>query len=233
MNGLRALFIDIETTGLRSDDRIVSLGAISADLGQMMLGEFDIEYCYLIFDPGKRSHPKAEAVHGFDDWLLRHQRYFHEEIETIVHQFSNTDILVGHNLNFDLGFLSRQLEECGYLIGQKKTFCTMVEYRDQFEHCKAGLQFAARRFGLKRTSKAHSAIEDAWLAMGVFAGLQGWPFPKAIPTEIRMMPANLIQPLPRPCAKLPARKPFKASLPPTQRRAIASIDNDARDPIIL
>lgn len=226
MNGPMALFFDVETTGLKADDRIVSLGAILVDLSQMRLGEFDIKYCHLIFDPGKRSHPAAEEAHGYDDWLLRHQRYFHEELASVSGLFTAAEMVVGHNLRFDLEFARRQLGECGYVIGNKDFRCTMMEYRDQFERGKSGLQFAARRFGLKRKSKVHSALEDAWLAMGVFAGLYGYPFPRTTPEGLLTAPGNLISPPPRPGVKLPPRRPFSTSLPPLYREMMTAVERE-------
>jgi len=61
------LFVDIETTGLHGVDRIVSLGAIRLPTFEMLTGILQFDQIHLIFDPGRKSHPKAEEVHGYDD----------------------------------------------------------------------------------------------------------------------------------------------------------------------
>src|SRR5258707_14301038 len=66
------IFFDVETTGLNSNDRVVTLAAVTL-LNTNLLPSASLEYLYLIFDPGRKSHPGAEAIHGYSDWILRHQ----------------------------------------------------------------------------------------------------------------------------------------------------------------
>ena len=60
------VFVDVETTGLHSIDKVVSLGAIWLPIHALIEGSFNISYLHLIFDPGRKSHPKAEEVHGHE-----------------------------------------------------------------------------------------------------------------------------------------------------------------------
>ena len=71
------LFLDVETTGLHSDDRVVPLAMLLLERDESEGSEMKFSILHLVFDPGRRSHPRAEAVHGYDDWTWRHQNAFH------------------------------------------------------------------------------------------------------------------------------------------------------------
>jgi hypothetical protein len=66
-------FCDVETTGLGHHDRIVSFGGIGMISSRLTKGRPDLEYLYLVFDPGMRNHRNAEQIHGFSDSALRLQ----------------------------------------------------------------------------------------------------------------------------------------------------------------
>jgi hypothetical protein len=102
----RVIFLDVETTGLSEEDRVVSFGAIGLSLAPFITGTFHAEICHLIFDPGRRSHPKAEETHGFDDWTLRHQEPFAEYAEKLREFISSANLIVAHNAEFDLSFMA-------------------------------------------------------------------------------------------------------------------------------
>ena len=54
----RVLFVDVETTGLHSRDRVVSLGMFELDMVALRTGTFSAAGTYLVFDPGRKSHPR-------------------------------------------------------------------------------------------------------------------------------------------------------------------------------
>ena len=55
--------LDTETTGLTKDDRLITLGAVSLEDGELVAQRT----LYLIFDPMTKSNPFAQRVHGFDE----------------------------------------------------------------------------------------------------------------------------------------------------------------------
>ena len=66
-------FFDVETTGVSDKDRIVTFAGVKLlDTATLSTGSLQMAYIYLIFDPGRKSHPSAEAIHGYSDWALRH-----------------------------------------------------------------------------------------------------------------------------------------------------------------
>ena len=60
-------FCDVETTGVGNHDRIVSFGGIGMFSRTLAKGGPDLEYLYLVFDPGRENHHGAEQIHGFSD----------------------------------------------------------------------------------------------------------------------------------------------------------------------
>jgi hypothetical protein len=61
-----AVFCDVETTGLGNHDRIVSFGAIGMISRKQAKERPDLEYLYLVFDPGAGQHgfPHADFADG-------------------------------------------------------------------------------------------------------------------------------------------------------------------------
>jgi DNA polymerase III epsilon subunit-like protein len=70
------VFCDVETTGLRRDDRMVSFGAIGMISRDLPKGRRPLAYLYLVFDPGTANRLGAEQIHGFSDSALRLQEPF-------------------------------------------------------------------------------------------------------------------------------------------------------------
>jgi DNA polymerase-3 subunit epsilon len=166
--------VDIETTGIHSNDRIVSLGAIWLSTATLAENSFPVSYIHLIFDPLRKSHPEAERVHGYDDWILRHQEPFWEYAKAIRRFLYSGQLIISHNAEFDLGFINREMEIAGEAARIKRpTFCTMLESRRRYGS-PANLTAACERIGLRREGRLHGALEDAWLAMMVYLHLEGY-----------------------------------------------------------
>ncbi len=210
----RMVFVDVETTGLYSSDRVVSLGVVELDGAALRRGRLDAELMHLIFDPGKKSHPQAEAVHGYDDWLLRHQESFGEYAELLRPRFERADIIVAHNASFDERFIRQEFDGAGIVLNAPAFHCTMQQYR-RSHNGRAGLDAVLGRMGLSRQGSRHGALEDAWLSMCVYLWLAGVDHP-GLKEEALTKPINLRDPPPHPGSPLPRRsKKAKAVKPKT------------------
>ena len=55
------LFVDVETTGLTYDDRVITLGLVELDVEALRDGADAIRTGHLIFNPGRPSNPFAAA----------------------------------------------------------------------------------------------------------------------------------------------------------------------------
>ena len=161
----RYVVIDCETTGLSpiAGDRVVSLAAIEL-VGSVPSGKG----VSLLFNPGRKSHPRALQVHGLQDHVLRHQRPF-SEYATQIADFVSGATLVGHNIEFDIGFLNCEFALCGFPTLHNKTICTMEYYR-RLNAGRASLDAAATRFAIDIGARAkhHGAFVDANITSQLF-----------------------------------------------------------------
>lgn len=208
---LSIVAVDVETTGLGSDDRIVTLGAWRMNTADLNKDALKVEWLHIIADPGKKSHPRAEQVHGYSDWILRHQQPFHQHAQVVKQFLSGGEIIVAHNASFDLGFISREYRAIGEPELICRRFCTMNAYRRSGLPGRASLNAICQQIGLKRIEKTHGALEDAWLALMVYLWLHQTdprhikPFHSVLDLGVSTKPTNFIEPPPLPNGILPQR----------------------------
>jgi DNA polymerase III subunit epsilon len=208
----RVLFVDVETTGLNDDDRVVSFAGILLTTAALAVGEFHMKVCHLVFDPGRKSHRKAEDLHGYDDWTLRHQDFFVELVDVVVELIAGADLVVAHNASFDRKFIDRELVAVRRPCIAKPFYCTMEAHRAKHLMGSSSLDTVAADYGFSRAGLRHGALEDAWLAMMIYLGQQGCPrkFPfERLPDHL---PRNLRPAPQRPEGRLPRRKRRHAPL---------------------
>jgi DNA polymerase-3 subunit epsilon len=191
-------FVDVETTGLYERNRVVSFAAIKVITGAAPEGG-SVECLYLVFDPEQDSHPKAQEVHGFDDWDLMHQEKFAARAGEIVEFLEGASLLVSHNAEFDFGFLAREFDRCGLPPLPQRKFCTMEAFRGAHPGQPGNLGNAAALAGGRRLGSRHNALEDAGLAMQVFFWLHGRSVALSLGSVIQR-PANLRLAPPKPSA---------------------------------
>lgn len=196
---------DVETTGLRGDDRVVSLGA-----WRIANGGDDVKLLHLIFDPGCASHPRAAAVHGYSDWTLRHQPKFADHASEIDDFFAGARVAIAHNASFDVGFMSREFAAVGREFPVRDIRCTMTDYRRSGAPGRASLAAICESIGIRREGQRHGALEDAWLAFAVASWLDGASV-VGVPQGLGgARPFNFIEPPPPPQGSLP-RPPRSAA----------------------
>jgi hypothetical protein len=90
-------FCDVETTGVGNHDRIVSFGGIGMISRDLAKGRPDLEYLYLVFDPGTANRRAAEQIHGFSDSALRLQDPFAVHAADIWRFLASYELFVAHN----------------------------------------------------------------------------------------------------------------------------------------
>jgi DNA polymerase-3 subunit epsilon len=187
----KLLFVDVETTGLTYDDRVITLGYVELDLAA--LGTTAAAATgHLIFNPGRPSNPFAAAVHGYDDWTLKYQPDFSAHADALLAPFERADSVIAHNAAFDERFMRTEFSLCGHTLAPARFACTMRAYRAK--HARpAGLDKVLDHMGLKSRGKQHGALEDAWLCMRVWLWLNGLPAPDI--TEATLIPpSNWVEP---------------------------------------
>jgi DNA polymerase-3 subunit epsilon len=177
-------------------------------------GNFTLSVIHVVCDPGKKSHPRAASVHGFSDWVLRHQDPFSKYAGEIELLLDKADLIVAHNANFDMNFINRELVAVGRRPSAKPIYCTMEGHRN-LDRGGSSLTALASQIGLSRRGTDHGALEDAWLAMMIYLDQHGCSctFPlESLPSDI----FNLKACPPQPDGPLPRRK---------RKRTTASVES--------
>lgn len=121
-----ALFFDTETTGFKHGDfvpEIVQIGAVLQDtVSRRVLGELNI------IVTAKNPIPQVVSdIHGITDEL---SAAFGIESSVAEHLFSQlvirADVLVAHNIQFDLGIIKGAWPLADVEMSVKKRYCTML-----------------------------------------------------------------------------------------------------------
>lgn len=215
-NAKRVVAIDVETTGFGPYARMVSFGAIVCEKEPI-----DAETRYLVFDPGRDCDPDAIRIHGFDDWTLRHQEVFSAHAVALRELLLGAGLVVAHNADFDLDMLRREFKRAGLDPVAPKTFCTMMVARARWPDAPSSLDACLERTGVgSRQAKRHGAVEDAYLALGLFMFLSGRGGEHRLGVPSR--PTNLKETPPRPEGILPRRTPKRRKLTREQGSAPAN-----------
>ena len=103
--------VDVETTGLNPHvDRVVEVACL-----RVRGGVVEERFSTLI-DPGKPISPAASAIHGIYDRDVAGAPALDEVTPTLV-RLARDAIVVGHNVRFDLGFLT--------CLTQMRSLCTL------------------------------------------------------------------------------------------------------------
>ncbi|MDB5523146.1 MAG: polymerase subunit epsilon [Rhizobium sp.] len=200
----KLLFVDVETTGLTYDDRVITLGYVELDLEALRDGESAASTGHMIFNPGRASNPFAAAVHGYDDWTLRYQPDFSTHADEVLQPFERSELVIAHNAAFDERFLRTEFTLCGHTLAPSRFNCTMRAYKTK--HARpGGLDKVLDHMGLKGRGKQHGALEDAWLCMKVWLWLNDLPAPE-MPHDLLVPPSNWVEPEMKPLRN--ARKVF-------------------------
>jgi DNA polymerase III subunit epsilon len=183
-------FCDVETTGLGNHDRIVSFGGIGMISRDLAKGGADLEYLYLVFDPGTANYRNAEQIHGFSDSALRLQDRFAVHSTDIWRFLTSYELLVAHNAAFDLRFINREMRLSGLPALTRPVYCTMKGYRALHLGGGASLSAVCHHIKLARSGGLHDAIEDAWLAMQIYLWLHGCPLQRRLRGSLPRTPSN-------------------------------------------
>jgi DNA polymerase-3 subunit epsilon len=168
-------------------------------------------HVHYIFDPGFKGSIDAEKVHGYDDWLLRHQDPFAVHADQIAELLASADLICAHNMDFDWSFIERAFGDLGRAAPSRPLFCTMEAARRSQRFHRASLRHVAGALG-HRQPAVHSALHDAFLCMIVYLDLEmGLRWHEPIAGQ-EAPPGNLRSAPPRP-EVLPRRKPRKRVIP--------------------
>lgn len=100
--------IDVETTGLAPKScEIIEIG-----MARVRNGEIVSQYQALI-KPHIPVNPFITQLTGINNEMLKNAPYFYEIHEEIM-EFLGNDVILGHNVRFDIGFINARINLLGY-----------------------------------------------------------------------------------------------------------------------
>lgn len=129
---MKLLFFDTETTDLKPGN-ICQLSYIIVDTSTKPQSTVGKNFFFTV----EEMSESAQAVHGFSLeklYELSDGLYFEDIFQEFVDDFINCDVVIGHNVQFDIKFMKSELEFLGVDFNPKHVFCTMAYYK---EICKA------------------------------------------------------------------------------------------------
>jgi DNA polymerase-3 subunit epsilon len=113
------LYFDTETTGLRPG-QICQLTYIMQDGFGSVAKNF--------FFSVESVDYSAFLVHGFSVqklYALSNGKVFSDFITEIAQDFANADLIIAHNIDFDLSFMRAEFERAGVQFKYKNSLCSM------------------------------------------------------------------------------------------------------------
>lgn len=158
--------VDIETTGLGRDARIIELGAVRVRHGRRVAS-----YSQLI-NPGMPIPAKVTQITGITDKDVRHQPTIDKALPRF-YAFCGGDTWVGHNIRrFDIPVIAREAERVGAGMPDVSFYDTMEVSQTLLPQLdRHRVVDLIRYFGIAKTER-HRAADDAAQTAQIFECLK-------------------------------------------------------------
>lgn len=151
------IFLDTETTGLESGDKIISIALISEEHDELIIKSD-------LINEGKKIPPKASSINHITNEMIKEKPTLRESETFKFLELNNLydTILISHNVSFDLAMLS---SNCGF-SWQGKIIDTLRCSKHLMPECEEfSLQFLRYELKLYKDEKEnitpHEALSDA------------------------------------------------------------------------
>lgn len=156
---------DVETTGLdpTKGHRIIEIAGLRIEDGMVD----ETKTFVSLVNPEREIPWEAKQVNKISDDDVRTAPGIEEVLPKFL-EFAQGTILVAHNANFDMGFLTCEKEMCWGYIDLPECLCTMrlsrTLFANEFGH---SLDAVARRLNLTLPQARHRALPDVILTAHV------------------------------------------------------------------
>lgn len=108
----KALFLDVETTGLGSRDKVIQIAYILTDLDLNVI-ESGNEYLYTSY-PISEEALRVHKINKMKLEILSKKKKFKDKYNKLKHLFEDKDItLIAHNAHLDLRQINQELQRLG------------------------------------------------------------------------------------------------------------------------
>jgi DNA polymerase III subunit epsilon len=164
---LTVVVVDVETTGwLRDRAELTEIGAVRLSAG-LLAGEF----CSLV-RPARPIPPDIMTLTGITEAMVSQAPSAAAALRGFL-AFAGDCVLVAHNAEFDLGFLTSASQACGiawprFPVLDTAALARLLLDAGQVPDCRLATLAA---YFAARTSPCHRALADARATADVLAGL--------------------------------------------------------------
>ncbi|MCM1508670.1 MAG: type I-E CRISPR-associated endoribonuclease Cas2e [Ruminococcus flavefaciens] len=161
----RYVVVDIETTGLKDEDKIIEIGAVL-----VVYGQISSKFSVLVQCDSQIPDEISRLTGITSDDLAKNGIVQKKALEQFL-EFCGDDILVGYNIDFDMRFLQISCKNNGFPIIKNKTIDTMKLARKKIKNLsRYSLSVVASHLGIEDEVK-HRAVDDCMLTYRVFEKL--------------------------------------------------------------
>ena len=167
MEQKRILVLDTETTGLDFvSDRIIEIGIV--ELKDNVITQ---NYFHEYVNPEKNISLSAQKIHGITNEFLIDKPTFNSIAQKFL-KFIKDDTIIIHNADFDISFLNRELQNCGYDKIKNSVVDTIKLAKKEFPGQTINLDSLCRKLSIVNTRQDyHGALLDANLLSKVYLKL--------------------------------------------------------------
>lgn len=168
---LREIVLDTETTGFdpTKGDRLIEIGCVELYNRIPTGAEF-----HRFVNPERDVPAEAQAVHGISTEFLKDKPLFSQIVDDFL-SFIGEDLLVIHNAQFDVGFLSAELARIGRPpIMMSRVVDTLALARRKHPAGPNSLDALCKRYSVDNSKRTkHGALMDSLLLAEVYVELLG------------------------------------------------------------
>lgn len=161
-DGKSFVVFDLETTGITAYDKITEIGAI-----KIVDGSFT-EMFQTLVNPQIPIPADVTQITGITNEMVKDAPIF-DDVVADFYKFTRNSTMVGHNISFDMGFITRQAKECYYNF-DNGTADTLILSRQNLKLKNHKLKTVCKELGVK-LDNAHRAMSDALATANVFKKL--------------------------------------------------------------
>ena len=167
MENERKLILDTETTGLNFDtDKLIEIGIV--ELKENVLTQ---NYFHQYVNPEKDISLSAQKVHGISNEFLINKPVFSKIAQKFL-DFIKDDIIIIHNAEFDINFINKELQNCGFNKINNIVIDTIKLAKKEFPGQAVNLDSLCRKLNVNNTRQNyHGALLDATLLSKVYLKL--------------------------------------------------------------
>ena len=163
----RKLILDTETTGLDfSNDRIIEIGIV-----ELIDNVLTQNYFHQYINPEMDVSLSAQKVHGISNDFLIGKPTFDNIVKKLLEFIQNDEIII-HNAEFDVNFINKELQNCGFNKIKNTITDTIKIAKKEFPGQTVSLDSLCKKLNVVNSRQNyHGALLDATLLSKVYLKL--------------------------------------------------------------